>query len=201
MKKLLLFAGIALSAYGSAQVKTVPPNNLHRIPVKLPATVTNGDTLAVVDLCQLMVYGYKVFPTVAEATKYYVLVENVKAAYPYAVMIEATFNQCEQTLNTIPDKREKKKYLKQVEEQLKTQYEDDLKNLTIDQGRLLIKLINRQTGTTSYEMVKELKGSFSAFMWQTVATVFGNNMKDTYDPTGEDKDIEDIINLIEQGAI
>ena len=67
--------------------------------------------------------------------------------------------------------------------------------------RQLIKLINRQTGATSYDLVKELRGSLTAFMWQTVACLFGNNLKDTYDPQTEDKEIENIIGLIETGAI
>lgn len=202
MKNSLIALVLILSMGAYAQVKPVGgPNAMRRIPVTVRANVVNGDTLAVVDLYPLMVYSNKFFPNVAEATKYYILVENVKATYPYAVMIEATFNQCEQTLSTITDNHEKKRYLKQMEEQLKAQYEEDIKNLTIDQGKLLIKLINRQTGTTSYEMVKELKGTFSAFMWQTVARVFGNNMKDTYDPDGDDRDIEGIIHLIEEGAI
>jgi hypothetical protein len=96
---------------------------------------------------------------------------------------------------------EKRKYLKQMEKIMMDQYKEDLKNMTVNQGRILIKLINRQTGTTSYDMVKELKGSLSAFMWQTVARLFGNNLKDTYDPETEDREVENIIQLIEVGAI
>jgi hypothetical protein len=81
------------------------------------------------------------------------------------------------------------------------QYSDELKGLTVNQGKILIKLIDRETGNSSYEMVKELKGSFSAFMWQTVARLFGDNLKSTYDPDEEDRDIENIIGLIETGAI
>ena len=124
-----------------------------------------------------------------------------KNSLSYAVMAQATFQQCEQTLTTMTNEREKRKYLKQMEGQLMDQYKQELKSLTVEQGRLLIKLIDRETGTTSYEMVKEMKGSLSAFMWQTVASLFGNNMKDTYDPIGEDKDIENIVHLIEQGVI
>jgi hypothetical protein len=80
------------------------------------------------------------------------------------------------------------------------QYKEEIKGLTITQGRLLIKLLDRQTGKTSYEMIKELRGSFSAFMWQTVACLFGNDLKDKYDPE-ENQNIESIIHLIEVGAI
>jgi hypothetical protein len=133
--------------------------------------------------------------------KYYMLRRDVKVAYPYAIMAEATFKQCEQTMQGMTSESEKRKYLKQMEKIMMDQYKEDLKNMTVNQGRILIKLINRQTGTTSYDMVKELKGSLSAFMWQTVARLFGNNLKDTYDPETEDREVENIIQLIEVGAI
>ena len=169
--------------------------------VRLPATVINGDTIGIVDMSEVLVCGHRFFANCTEAANYYILEQNIKTVYPYAVMAQATFQQCEQTLTTMTNEREKRKYLKQMEGQLMDQYKQELKSLTVEQGRLLIKLIDRETGTTSYEMVKEMKGSLSAFMWQTVASLFGNNMKDTYDPTGEDKDIENIVNLIEQGVI
>lgn len=171
------------------------------LDTKLPAIVVNGDTTALVDLGQVMVISNRVFKSYDDALKYYTLEQNVKIVYPYAIMAEATFQQCEETIRNMPSESDRKHYVKQVEKQLMKQYADELKNLDVDQGRLLIKLIDRQTGQTSYALVKELRGSFSAFMWQTVASIFGNNLKKTYDPQGEDKQIESIINLIEVGAI
>lgn len=168
---------------------------------RLPARVVNGDTMGIVTMGPAMVYGCKVFANCAQAADYYYLVQNIKTVYPYAVMAGITFQQCEETISTMSGRHEQKKYIKQVEKQLKAQYEDELKSLTIDQGRLLIKLIDRQTGNSSYELVRQLRGSFSAFMWQTFASLFGNDMKDTYDPQGKDKNIEDIIQLIQEGAI
>ena len=152
-------------------------------------------------MCEVLICGHRTFANCTEAANYYILEQNVKTVYPYAVMAQVEFEQCEQTLSTMTDKHQKKVYLKQMEKQLMDQYEQELKSLTVSQGKLLIKLIDRQTGSTSYEMVKEMKGNLSAFMWQTVATFFGNSMKETYDPNGEDRDIENIIHLIEQGAI
>ncbi len=202
MKRYLaiLFALFGLSAI--SQVKPITKASLLRhLGVRLPATIINGDTIGIVDMCEVLVCGHRTFANCTDAANYYILEQNVKVVYPYAVMAQATFDQCEQTMSTMTDKREKKKYLKQVEKQLMDQYEEELKSLTVSQGKLLIKLIDRQTGSTSYEMVKEMKGSLSAFMWQTVASLFGNSMKDTYDATGEDRDIENIIHLIEQGLI
>jgi pyruvate dehydrogenase complex dehydrogenase (E1) component len=81
------------------------------------------------------------------------------------------------------------------------EFEDDLTKLTITQGRLLIKLIDRETGNTSFDLVKELRGSFSAFFWQAIARLFGSNLKSTFDKDGEDKLIDQILVLIDNGQL
>jgi len=171
------------------------------LPERLPAIIVNGDTLPYVDLGEVLVLSNRVFKSYDEAIKYYTLQRDIKIVYPYAIMAEVTFAQCEEAVKNMPDNADRKHYLKTTEKQLMKQYSDELKNLTVKQGRLLIKLIDRQTGETSYDMVKELRGSFSAFLWQTVACLFGNNLKSTYDIDGEDKEIEHLITLIEVGAI
>lgn len=171
------------------------------VSTKTPATIIDGDTVAIMNLNPVTVIADRVFLNTDDAVKYYILRRDVKVAYPYAIMAEATFRQCEETMKTMTSESDKRHYLKQMEKIMMDQYKEDLKNMTVNQGRILIKLINRQTGTTSYEMVKELRGTLSAFMWQTVARIFGNNLKDTYDPETEDRDIEGIITLIEMGQI
>jgi hypothetical protein len=193
----ILVGFLCFSAIGQA-----PDTNRIRIelPSRLPAIIVNGDTLPYVDLGEVMVVGTRVFKSYDEAVRYYTLVRDMKIVYPYAVTAEATFAQCEETIKTMGDDADKKKYLKTTEKQMMAQYKEEIKGLTITQGRLLIKLLDRQTGKTSYEMIKELRGSFSAFMWQTVACLFGNDLKDKYDPE-ENQNIESIIHLIEVGAI
>lgn len=201
MSRIFLIISILVNIPGISQLKPVVKPPLCHLSVKLPATIINGDTIGIVDMNEVMVVKQRVFANCTEAAKYYILEQNIKVVYPYAVMAQAAFNQCEETLNTLPEKRDRKKYLAQFQKQLMDQYEEELKGLTITQGKLLIKLIDRETGNSSYDIVKEMKGSLSAFMWQTVASLFGDNMKDTYDATGEDRDIENIIHLIEQGVI
>ncbi|MFK5968672.1 MAG: DUF4294 domain-containing protein, partial [Candidatus Marithrix sp.] len=87
------------------------------------------------------------------------------------------------------------------EKELKKEFEDELKNLTMTQGKLLIKLVDRETGKTTYELVKQLRGSLSAFFWQSLAKLFGSNLKTEYDAAGEDKLIEDILIRIDNGQI
>ena len=200
-KLTISLAIMLLSPIAGFCQKTDTAAGILTLDTKLPAIVVNGDTTALVDLGQVMVISNRVFKSYNAALRYYTLEQNVKIVYPYAIMAEATFQQCEETIRNMPSESDRKHYVKQVEKQLMKQYADELKNLDVDQGRLLIKLIDRQTGQTSYALVKELRGSFSAFMWQTVASIFGNNLKKTYDPQGEDKQIESIINLIEVGAI
>jgi hypothetical protein len=100
-------------------------------------------------------------------------------------------------LRGLPDERSRKKYLEQAEEELKRDFEKKIKDLSFNQGMILIKLIDRETGNTSYDLVKKLRGNFKAFMWQGVARLFGSNLKSEYDSDGDDKLIEMAVNQIE----
>lgn len=203
MGKPVLFALsiLLIKPFGIMAQPASPPPPAVPVCQKIPATLIDGDTVALFNLNPVFVVGERIFPNVEDAMKYYMLRRDVEIAYPYAIMAEVTFRQCEETMQTMTSESEKRRYLKTMEKQMMAQYEGDLKNLTVNQGRILIKLINRETGTTSYDMVKELRGSLSAFMWETVARLFGNNLKDTYDPETEDKEIENIVQLIQMGEI
>ena len=94
-----------------------------------------------------------------------------------------------------------KKYYKKIEEELKKEFDGDIRKMSASQGRILIKLIDRETGDTSYEILQEFRGNVSAFFWQSFSRMFGQDLKSDYDPYGDDKDIESIVQLIEAGAI
>jgi hypothetical protein len=163
--------------------------------------VINGDTIFIANLPAVTIFPPREFSNDKEFQKYLRLVRNVKKAYPYAVMVNEKLNEIDTELSKLQTKKEKKAYLDMSEKKLKDQFEDELKALTITQGRILIKLIYRETGNTTYYHIKELRGSFSAFFWQTMARLFGSNLKSKYDPFGEDKDIEEIIIKIQKGQI
>jgi len=201
MFKPVLFALILINPCWVEAQSSIQPTSAVPLYAKIPAALIDGDTVAQFNLDPVIVMCDRVFLSTEDAMKYYILRRDVKVAYPYAIMAEVTFRQCQETMQTMTSESDKRHYLKQMEKVMMDQYKADLKNMTVNQGRILIKLINRQTGTTSYEMVKELRGALSAFMWQTVARLFGNNLKDTYDPETEDRDIEGIIQLIEMGEI
>lgn len=163
------------------------------------ATVYNGDTIPYGTLPTVICYVPRVFKNKKDAVKWDRLKYNVKRVYPYAILAAAKLKEYDQLLAKIPNENERKRYMKIAEKQLKDEFGEELKKLTITQGRILIKLIDRQTGKTTYDIVKDMRGAFSAFMWQSVASIFNSSLKDDYDAKGEDKAIEEAIRLIENG--
>jgi hypothetical protein len=136
----------------------------------------------------------------SEYRQYEKLVSNIKKVYPYALMVRVRLSQVNQELKNIPDK-DRKRYLKEVEKDIFGEYEDDIRDMTISQGRILIKLIDRETQNTSYALIREYRGKFSAAFWQGIARFFGTNLKEEYDPYGEDALIEAIIKEIDAGRL
>jgi hypothetical protein len=124
---------------------------------------------------------------------------GVKKVYPYAIIASAKLKEYEIKLSNMTDESQKKSYLKICEKDLRSGFENDLKSLSNFQGRILMKLIYRETNRTTYDIVKELRGTFQAIVWQGVARLFGNNMKESYDKNQEDIMIEKAIVLVENG--
>jgi hypothetical protein len=177
----------------------VPTTNTLKMQYKVVAVIIDGDTLPSFTLQEFTVYGD--FPTKnkRQYEAWTRIKYNVKKVYPYAVLASAKLKEYNVVLEKLPDEKSKKLYMKVAEKELKAQFEDQLKDLTMSQGRILLKLIDRETGNTSYQLVKDFRGGFQAFMWQGVARLFGNNMKAEYDPQGEDIMIERAIKLVEAG--
>ncbi|MFN5619871.1 MAG: DUF4294 domain-containing protein [Flavobacteriales bacterium] len=129
------------------------------------------------------------------------LQKKVIKTYPYAKAAGDVMRMYETLCSQITDEQQQKALLDRAEKTLMNQFEKDLRNMTISEGVILVKLIDRQTGATGYELLRSMKGKFSAFMWQSIARVFGQNLKDDYDMNGEDVWIENIVALIEDGTI
>jgi hypothetical protein len=166
---------------------------------KCRAEIINGDTVPVVDLYDVYVYTEFVFKNNRQREQWTRIKYNVKKVYPYAILAAAKLKEYDRILERMPDEKMKKAYLRVCEKDLKHEFEDELKDLSITQGRVLMKLIDRETGKTTYEIVKEMRGGFQACMWQAVARIFGNNMKDGYDANFEDIMIERAIKIVESG--
>ena len=173
-----------------------PPEN---VPLRVPGIVVGADTFAYLSLPVVTIEEPMPFATKKKYAQWTRLKYNVKKAYPYAILASARLKEYEKVLAAIPSEEGKKAYMKVAEKNLQKEFGPELKNLTINQGRILIKLIDRETGNTSYELVKQLRGNFSAFMWQSLAAMFGSSLKTEYDPEGEDKLIEIAIKQIEAG--
>jgi hypothetical protein len=161
--------------------------------------IYQGDTIPKIELAPVLIMPKKTFKNRREKIRFLRLVRKVKKVLPYAQLANQKLREIEVQLQGIDDKRIRRKYIKQVDKALKDQYGEELKKLTISEGRILIKLIDRETGATSYELIEELRGSLSAFMWQSLARLFGENLKEDYDPEGEDRLIEEIVLRIQAG--
>ncbi len=165
------------------------------------AIVIGGDTLWVAELDEVYIFPTKKFKSNRERRRYTRLIYNVKKAYPWAKLAGEKLAEVEIHLASLKTEKEQDEYIKIVEKELLRDYKEDLKKLTITQGRILIKLVDRETGDTSYELVKELRGKVSAMFWQALARIFGSNLKSEYEPDGEDRLIEEIVVLIENGQL
>jgi hypothetical protein len=194
MKRLIsiiLFIGVSVVTF--AQTKTDG--------YTLPANVVNGDTVPIYVLDEVTISTPDAVTPPMNTVHYNKLIMDVKKVYPYAVLASTKLKEYNDMLDTIKDESVKKAKLKQAEEDIKNQFTDDIENMTHSQGVICLKLIYRETGVTSYEIVKELRGSLRAIFWQTIARIFGNNLKVEYDPLGEDKAIEEIVQQIESGKL
>jgi Domain of unknown function (DUF4294) len=167
--------------------------------IRVRAEVVNGDTVPLVYLNDVEVVTEYVFKNQRQREQWTRVKYNVKIVYPYAILAAAKLKEYDVALAKISDEKQKKKFIKVCEKDLRHEFEDELKALTVSQGKILMKLIDRETGKTTYDVVKFMRGTFQAAMWQTVAVIFGHNMKVEYDANVEDIMIERAIKLVEEG--
>lgn len=151
-----------------------------------PFTIVNGDTFFISDVPEVKVLAFK---NKEEHKKYNILKRRVLKVYPFAISAKEKLMNIEVGLDSIPKRRHKKRYTKEVAKWVKEEYADRLKNLTMSEGKILVKLIYRETNTTSYEIVKSYRGRFNAFFWQTMAKFWDNNLKTEYDPVNNREDM------------
>lgn len=167
----------------------------------LSREIVKGDTLPHVILGEVTIVPDWDFRNKREKRYYKKLVRNIKVALPYARLAAHKLEKINAKLARIEDEDERKAYLKEAEKELFNEFEQPLRKLTFSQGRILIKLIDRETGDTSYNLIKEYKGGFSAFFWQSVARLFGSNLKKEFDEDRKDRMIEHIIVQIDNGVL
>ena len=159
------------------------------------------DSVPLILFREVPIYADRIFRDKMDAINYYRLVRNVKRVYPLAKLCETKLNEYNDLFKTANTEHQRKVLIRKAEKELKNQYTEDIKNLTITQGEILLKLIYRQTGNSSYNLIKEYRGTIRAVFWQMFAHVFGDDLKLKYEPYGDDKPIEDIVVLIDHGVI
>lgn len=122
----------------------------------------------------------------------------VYVTYPYAKKAGVIMNEINARLEKVSDKKQRRIIIRSREKELKKEFTDKLTQLSIYQGKVLMKLINRETGNNCYEIIDEYKGFISAAFWQTVAVLFGSNLKQSYEPSGKDNEMEKIVKDVEK---
>ncbi len=167
----------------------------------VPMSIYNGDTIPCVQLRTVYIFRPLKFKNEKERQEYYRLIRNVKKVYPISREINQAIIETYEYLQTLPNEKARQKHIKRVEKGLKDQYTPRMKKLSFAQGKLLIKLIDRQSNSTSYELVKAFMGPFKAGFYQTFAALFGASLKKEYDPQGEDKLTERVVLMVENGQI
>ena len=159
----------------------------------VPYIVYDGDTMTYAQLDMVTVFG-EMTPEQRKAKEKWTRLRNaVYVTYPYAKKASYIINDVNRNLNAIKDPTARKKYLSSREKELKKEFTAPLTALSVYQGKVLMKLINRETQNSCYNIIKEYRGGFSARFWQTIAWVFGSSLKQDYDPKGEDADMDMIV--------
>ncbi|MEQ7800257.1 DUF4294 domain-containing protein [Pedobacter sp. ASV1-7] len=186
---------IITSTSAEAQEATVPvkmPVLGKNDTIRVAGTNDNGEMIPWISLKEVVIYGVRTFKSPADQAAYNRLRYNVMKVMPYALFAKRRYEQLERELAVTADKKEQKRLVKQCDKEIKEMFNREIKELTISQGQILTKLIDREIGRTTFEIIKETKGGVTAFLYQSVARVVGHNLKSTYSAE-EDRDIESII--------
>jgi hypothetical protein len=161
----------------------------------------NGDTMPFLQLQEFAVVSKRTFKSKRAQERYQRLVYNVRKVYPYAKLAGERYQYYNDLLAKEKNSRRKTQLMKQAEKDIKKQFEKELMNLTISQGKILVKLLDRETSNSAFVIVKDLRNGFQAYLYQGIGRLFGYNLKTKYSPLGDDRDIEIIVKRIEQGEL
>jgi hypothetical protein len=162
------------------------------------AVIYNGDTIEAKTIEGVYFYSRLNEAAMTDKAKWTRLRNAVYVTYPYAKRASVVMNDINAKIEGMSSSSNRKKYIKSREKELKKEFADPLTNLSVYQGKVLMKLINRETHNNCYEIIKEYKGGFTARVWQTVAFFFGSNLKQPYDAVGDDKEMEKIVQEVER---
>lgn len=205
MNRLIAILTLCICALGAWAVDVVPEPSPQLTAYRGHYHFTDqyGDTVLMTVIRDINVFPPLKFKNKKQEQHYWRTVRDVKRTLPYARMASRTLLETYQYIQTLPDKKERERHLKRLEKDIFEQYKPVVKSMTRSQGKMLLKLINRETNQSSYNIVKAFLGSFRAGFWQTFGRFFGMNMKVSYDPVKNHDDalIERVVLLVDQGAL
>lgn len=192
---VILFIICGLSGHAQTIKMNILPEGVQR------AYLDGKDTIPIVRLQEVVIFPEMRFKNKRDQVSYDKLVRDVKRTLPYAKLVYETLIETYEYMETLPTDKARQEHLKRMEKDLFKEYKPVLKKLTFSQGKLLIKLIDRECNQTSYDLVKAYLGSFRAGFWNIFAGMFGASLKSDYDPKGKDALTERVVILVENGLI
>ena len=163
--------------------------------------VNSNDTFYLARMQDVWVYPQMVFTSKKQERFYWRTVRDVKKTLPFAKELAIEMRVADHQLALLPDDKARRKWWKQHEKYLFKKYENDFRRMTASQGQMLMKLMDRESDKTSYEIIKHYRGKASANFWQFVAKLFKNDLKEEYDASDKDRIVERVINLVEAGQL
>ena len=198
---LLLWLTAVLPMTAQDDGTTAADNPTFVPTVKVGRTLVDGDSIQYMEMSNVYVYPRIEFSSKRQQASYMRLVKNVKKTLPLAKEVRMILIETADYLETLPDKKARDEHMKLVEKSVLRQYKPKMKKLTYSQGKLLIKLINRECNSTSYEAIQAFLGPFRAGFWQAFAWAFGASLKKEYDPEGTDRLTERVVLMVEAGQL
>ena len=200
MKRIALSILVLLGAAGMLRAQTADETTL--VPtVKVSRTLVDGDSIQYMEMSNIYVYPLQTFKNKRQQKAYMRLVNNVKKVLPLAKQVRMMLIETAEYLETLPDKKSKEEHMKKVERELVREYKPQMKKLTFSQGKLLIKLVDRECNSTAFEAMQAFLGPVRTGMWQAFAWMFGASLKKGYDAEGTDRLTERIILMVEAGQL
>ena len=200
--KQAAFLIAALSLAGAPQASAQELGDPTFVPmVKVGKTLVDGDSIQYMEMSNVYVYPEPTFKTKRQQQAYLRLVKNVKKTLPLAKEVRQMLIETAEYLETLPTKKEKDAHMKRVEAAIVAEYKPKMKKLTFSQGKLLIKLVDRECHSTAYEAIQAFIGPVRSGMWQAFAWMFGASLKKGYDADGVDRLTERVVLMVEAGQL
>ena len=198
---ILILSVVTISLWGEIPTDFVMPSHEMNYLDSIELQVSGEDTFFLARMHEVWVYPKMTFKSKKQERFYWKTVRDVKKTLPFAKLLAKEMEYADQQLAKIPDKQLRKKWWKQHEKYLFKKYEQHFRKMTASQGQMLMKLMDRESHRTSYEIIQHYRGKASANFWQFIAKLFKNDLKEEYDASDKDKIVERVINLVEAGQL